>query len=44
MTGMGAGLNVGQFFKNMGMMGCLLMIAVYGPGKWVLGKGSKTIG
>lgn len=38
MTGMSAGLNEGQFFKNMGMMGCLLMIAVYGPGTWRLGK------
>ncbi len=38
MTGMSAGLNTGQFFKNMGMMGCLLMIAVYGPGTWALGN------
>ena len=38
MTGMSAGLNTGQFFKNMGMMGCLLMIAVYGPGTWALGR------
>jgi putative oxidoreductase len=41
MTGMGAGLNVGQFFKNMGMMGCLLMIAVYGPGRWSVDEGVK---
>jgi putative oxidoreductase len=25
-----------QFFKNVGMMGGLLMIAVYGPGLWAL--------
>lgn len=37
-TGMSAGLNTGQFFKNMGMMGCLLMIAVYGPGRWAFGR------
>jgi len=41
MTGMGAGLNEGQFFKNLGMMGCLLMIAIYGPGSWVLGRSPK---
>jgi putative oxidoreductase len=27
-----------QFFKNLGMMGGLLMIAVYGPGRWALGQ------
>lgn len=40
MTGMAAGGNMTQFFKNMGMMGCLLMIAVYGPGRWVVGRRS----
>jgi putative oxidoreductase len=34
MTGMAAAANETHFFKNMGMMGCLLMIAVYGPGRW----------
>lgn len=38
MTGMAAGANETHFFKNLGMMGCLLMIAVYGPGAWVVGK------
>ncbi|HZE09682.1 MAG TPA: DoxX family protein [Gemmatimonadaceae bacterium] len=33
-TGNAAGMNVGQFFKNLGMMGGLLMIAVYGAGAW----------
>jgi putative oxidoreductase len=33
-TGMGAAMNVTHFFKNMGMMGGLLMIAVYGAGSW----------
>lgn len=42
-TGMISGLNQGQFFKNLGMMGCLLMIVVYGPGLWALGKESKPI-
>jgi putative oxidoreductase len=38
MTGMPAFANEGQFFKNLGMMGCLLMIAVYGPGRWAVDK------
>jgi putative oxidoreductase len=33
-TGNVAGMNEGQFFKNLGMMGGLLMIAVYGAGAW----------
>jgi len=36
MTGNAAGGNVTQFFKNLGMMGGLLMIAVYGAGIWSL--------
>lgn len=36
MTGMAAGVNETHFFKNLGMMGGLLMIAVYGPGRWVV--------
>jgi putative oxidoreductase len=31
-----------QFFKNLGMMGGLLMIAVYGPGRWALGARQAT--
>ena len=27
-----------QFFKNLGMMGGLLMIAAYGPGRWALAE------
>jgi putative oxidoreductase len=42
-TGMVSGLNQGQFFKNLGMMGCLLMIAVYGPGRWVVGRGGRHV-
>ena len=42
MTGMAAGANETQFFKNLGMMGCLLMIAVYGPGRWVIGRGGRA--
>ena len=34
MTGMTAGQNEAHFFKNLGMMGGLLMIAVYGAGTW----------
>lgn len=36
MTGNAAGGNMTQFFKNLGMMGGLLMIAVYGAGRWSL--------
>jgi putative oxidoreductase len=36
--GMAAGGNETQFFKNLGMMGGLLMIVVYGPGSWVIGR------
>ena len=28
-----------QFMKNIGIMGGLLMIAAYGPGRWSLGRG-----
>jgi len=31
-----AGMGATQFFKNVGMMGGLLMIAAYGPGTWTL--------
>lgn len=36
MSGMAAATNQTQFFKNLGIMGGLLMVAVYGPGRWVL--------
>jgi putative oxidoreductase len=42
-TGMAAGLNQGQFFKNLGMMGGLLMIAVYGAGRWVVGRQTRDV-
>jgi putative oxidoreductase len=38
MTGNAAGGNQTQFFKNLGIMGGLLMIATYGPGLWALGS------
>jgi putative oxidoreductase len=31
-------MNAGEFFKNLGIMGGLLMIAAYGPGVWSLGR------
>jgi putative oxidoreductase len=37
MTGGAAGANETEFFKNLGIMGGLLMIACYGPGRWSLG-------
>lgn len=36
MTGMAAGANQTEFFKNLGMIGGLVMIAAYGPGRWAL--------
>jgi len=35
-SGASAAMNQTEFFKNMGMMGGLLMVAVYGPGTWAL--------
>ena len=37
LTGIAAGANETHFFKNLGMMGGLLMIAAYGPGRWAVG-------
>lgn len=36
MSGMAAATNQTQFFKNVGIMGGLLMVAAYGPGRWVI--------
>jgi putative oxidoreductase len=35
-TGMTSGMSETEFFKNLGIMGGLLMIAAYGPGLWSL--------
>ena len=35
-NGNAAAANETEFFKNLGMMGCLLMISIYGPGRWAL--------
>jgi len=42
MTGGAAGANQTEFFKNLGMMGGLLMIAVYGPGRWALARRDRA--
>jgi putative oxidoreductase len=42
MTGGAAGANETHFFKNVGMMGGLLMVAAYGPGRWALGRASPA--
>jgi len=42
MTGSAAGANENHFFKNVGLMGGLLMLAVSGPGRWALGRGSPS--
>lgn len=38
MDGMAADANMTEFFKNLGMMGGLLMIVVFGPGTWSLDR------
>jgi len=42
MSGMAAATNQTQFFKNLGMMGGLLMVAAYGPGRWVIPHGGRA--
>lgn len=37
-TGTAAGGTQTHFFKNVAIMGGLLMIAVYGPGRWAIGQ------
>ena len=41
-TGMGAATGQTQFLKNAGIMGGLLMIAAYGPGRWALSTRVKS--
>ena len=35
-AGNAAAMNQQAFLRNLGMMGCLLMISVYGPGLWTV--------
>ena len=37
LSGMSAGANQTAFLKNLGIMGGLLLISAYGPGRWSLG-------
>ena len=41
-TGNAAAMNQQAFLRNLGMMGCLLMISAYGPGLWALGAARNT--
>ncbi len=43
-SGMRSGTNLTEFFKNLGIMGGLLMIAAYGPGSWALGRRRRADG
>lgn len=36
MSGTAAGVNQTQFFKNLGIMGGLVLLALHGPGRWAL--------
>ena len=36
MSGTAAGANQTQFFKNLGIMGGLLLLALHGPGAWTV--------
>ena len=38
MSAMQGGMMQTQFLKNVGIMGGLLMIAAYGPGRWSIGR------
>jgi putative oxidoreductase len=38
LSGMSAGAGQTAFLKNVGIMGGLLMISAFGPGRWALGK------
>lgn len=40
-SGNTSGMYTTEFFKNMGIMGGLLLLATYGPGDWALGRGSR---
>ena len=37
-SGNAGGMLMTEFFKNMGIMGGLLLLAAYGPGDWAIGN------
>ena len=39
LSGMSAGAGQTAFLKNVGIMGGLLMVSAFGPGRWALGTG-----
>ena len=43
LSGMSAGANQTAFLKNLGIMGGLLMISAYGPGRWAIAADSERV-
>jgi putative oxidoreductase len=43
MTATAAGANETEFFKNLGMIGGLVMVALHGPGRWALGERTPRV-
>jgi len=44
LSGMSAGANQTAFLKNLGIMGGLLMVSGYGPGRWAIGQAPSKRG